>query len=118
MKYLIVAAILYAGYYLYTSHKDAAIVVDSYSTLLQKIDVSTVTLNEAKQGAQALAVSFCNDSGLQSTRQKTTGQCMERLDHYRDMCLDRVFKDAPPDTSSKPLVTTLAKSYAACVGAI
>ncbi len=114
---LLLIAVAAGGYCLYTEHFAAtAIDVDSYQALLQKVEATSVGLDEVKVETHQLVTFFCNDASYEQATGKTSASCIARYENYRDMCENRIFSQSPQTFANKADVIAVASRYVACTG--
>lgn len=113
---LLVVAVAGIGYFL-TQNSSSEINIDSYQTLLDKVETSDVTIEEVKTGANLLAEFVCNDATFQVSGGKSISSCLDALESSKERCESRVFSNAPSSFEDKSVVTNIVKRYMGCVGA-
>lgn len=114
MKFIALLGLVLGSMYFYTNASSQPIA--NYQDLLTKAQQDNVTLGEIKFASNLLALEYCNDASYQTSRGKSTKQCLKTYTNMREMCEERIFKNDHDEVESEEKVIKIARRYTACVG--
>ncbi|MDO6685419.1 MULTISPECIES: hypothetical protein [unclassified Agarivorans] len=117
MKYIILVVVVAGGIFLYSKKQPPTVVVSNHQELFLKLDSSSVSIDEVKEGAYSFSKFFCNDEEYQTSGGKSVTSCLAKYEDFKEMCADRIFPDSSASFSDKKQVMGLLSRYTKCVGA-
>jgi hypothetical protein len=120
MKYLFLLVLGISGFYIYSNFYSAIDndfdPTDSKMLFKHMIDGGEVSTSEVIIASESMAKLFCNDATLQVSGGHTIASCHEKLNSFKDMCVNRIFPDKDKIYSNKDEVGNLFKRFVRCVG--
>ncbi|ATC94645.1 hypothetical protein [Pseudoalteromonas tunicata] len=116
MKYVLALVAISIASYLYYQEMKIEQAKEQYSLLLQKLDSTKVNTLEIKNALSLKLQVSCNEAQEQLLNQGSTKEeCLSYYQSFNQECLDKVFRLAPIELSSKSEFMDYAKRYQRCI---
>lgn len=113
---VLVILIASAGYYFYQKNEQSHPSVTALKDLLDKVDSTPVTSDEAKSVFKTMVILTCETNGEDIKNGfGTTEECLAKLENRtHKMCTDRVFGSSGKNYNSKILLKADFSTYFKC----